>query len=112
MNLTEEQKKGQEVFFRIISEAWENEDFKKYLLENPEEALEKFFGRKPPIDKKIRVTDQSDPEYLYINIPVKPQTEYIESDNPSDDVVKDDKSGQIMTDYTGIYDSLQKVKSK
>ena len=30
MNLTEEQKKGQEVFFRIISEAWENEDFKKY----------------------------------------------------------------------------------
>lgn len=32
MNLTEEQKKGQEVFFRIISEAWENEDFKNIYL--------------------------------------------------------------------------------
>lgn len=71
MILTEEQKKGQDVFFRIITEAWENDDFKKSLITNPEETLEKFFGRSLPNGKKIKVTDQSDPEYLYINIPIK-----------------------------------------
>lgn len=111
MNLTEEQKKGQEVFFRIISEAWENEDFKQDLLKNPEEALEKFFGKKPPIDKKIRVTDQSDPEYLYINIPVKPQKENREADTQSNEAVgRNGKRRQGMTDYKGIYNSLQSVK--
>lgn len=110
MNLTEEQKKGQEVFFRIISEAWENEDFKKYLLENPEDALEKFFGRKLPIDKKIKITDQSDPEYLYINIPVKPDNGNQDYGNKSDKTARSNKSGRIMTDYKGLYNSLQKIK--
>jgi hypothetical protein len=71
MILTEEQKKGQDVFFKIITEAWENDDFKESLITNPEETLEKFFGRSLPNVKKIKVTDQSDPEYLYINIPIK-----------------------------------------
>ncbi|MFZ4931651.1 hypothetical protein [Chryseobacterium sp. Mn2064] len=106
MNLTEEQKKGQEVFFKIISEAWENEDFKQYLIDNPEEALEKFFGRKLPIDKKIKITDQSDPEYLYINIPVKPQM----ANKEPEETIKDHKNGRIMTDYKGLYNSLQKIK--
>lgn len=30
MILTEEQKKGQDVFFRIITEAWVNDDFKNH----------------------------------------------------------------------------------
>jgi hypothetical protein len=110
MNLTDEQKKGQEVFFRIISEAWENEDFKKDLLENPEETLEKFFGRKLPIDKKIKITDQSDPEYLYINIPVKPQHVNNKSEDQSEKSPVDHKSGHRMTDYNSLYNSLQKVK--
>lgn len=110
MNLTEEQKKGQEVFFRIISEAWENEDFKKYLLENPEEALEKFFGRKLPIDKKIKITDQSDPEYLYINIPVKPQNESNKSDHQPEKSSFGHKNDRAMTDYKGLYNSLKKIK--
>ncbi len=71
MILTEEQKKGQDVFFKIITEAWENDDFKESLITNPEETLEKFFGRSLPNVKKIKVTDQSDPEYLYINIPIQ-----------------------------------------
>jgi hypothetical protein len=53
MILTEEQKKGQDVFFRIITEAWENDNFKESLITNPEETLEKFFGRSLPTGKKI-----------------------------------------------------------
>jgi hypothetical protein len=112
MKLTIEQKKGQEVFFKIISEAWENEEFKKTLLETPDEALEKFFGRKPPISKKIKVSDQSDPDYLYINIPIKPQKKDEKLDNNSDDVVIKGKKGQIMTDYEGLYDSLNETRIK
>ena len=110
MNLTEEQKKGQEVFFRIISEAWENEDFKNDLLENPEEALEKFFGRKLPIDKKIKITDQSDPEYLYINIPVKPQNVSRKATDKPAKPARSSKSDRVMTDYKGLYNTLQKIK--
>ncbi|WP_433626262.1 hypothetical protein [Chryseobacterium cucumeris] len=108
MNLTEEQKRGQEAFFRIISEAWENEDFKKYLIENPEEALEKFFGKKTPMGKKIKVTDQSDPDYLYINIPVKPQRMNKEEDLKSNER----NSNGVITDYKGLYNSLKKINKR
>ncbi len=76
MKLTNEQRKGQEVLFKIIEEAWSNEEFKESLLSDPEKTLEAFFGRSLPNGKKIKVTDQSDPDYLYINIPVKPYSEF------------------------------------
>ena len=108
MNLTEQQKKGQEVLFKIISEAWENDYFKQELLNNPEETLEQLFGRKFPIGKRIKVTDQSDPTYLYINIPVKPQEEGHVSDQDGD-VADDTNSSFVMTDYESLYDSLDKT---
>ncbi|WP_066440802.1 hypothetical protein [Chryseobacterium sp. CCH4-E10] len=76
MKLTNEQRKGQEVLFKIIKEAWDNELFKESLLSDPEKTLEVFFGRNLPNGKKIKVTDQSDPDYLYINIPVKPYSDF------------------------------------
>lgn len=72
MKLTEEQRKGQRILFKIIREAWENESFKKALIDNPEETISKFLGQKTPFRKKIIVTDQSNQDYLYINIPIKP----------------------------------------
>jgi len=109
MSLTEQQKKGQEVFFRIIAEAWENEDFKKLLITNPEETLEKFFGRKLPIGKKIKVTDQSDPDYLYINIPIKPQHGGLGIQKKKSKKTKENTADTpILTDYESLYDSLQK----
>jgi hypothetical protein len=111
MILTEEQKKGQDVFFRIITEAWENEGFKKSLLTNPEKTLEKFFGRALPTGKKIKVADQSNPEYIYINIPVKPQFKDLELDDKKLDKVSGGgvSSGSVITDYESLYDSLQKI---
>ncbi|MBB4807362.1 hypothetical protein HNP38_002666 [Chryseobacterium defluvii] len=110
MELTEEQKKGQEVFFKIISKAWENDEFKESLLIRPEETLEKFFGRKLPVGKKIRVTDQSDPEFLYINIPVKPQQCDAELDEKKlDKVTGGMMEDPMITDYNGLYDSLQTI---
>lgn len=78
MKLTEEQRKGQRILFKIISEAWENESFKKALIDNPEETISNFLGQKIPFNKKIIVTDQSNQDYLYINIPVKPHNKDVD----------------------------------
>lgn len=110
MILTEEQKKGQDVFFRIIAEAWENDDFKKSLITNPEETLEKFFGRRIPSGKKIKVTDQSDPEYLYINIPIKLQQKDQELDEKKLDKLSGGTSkDSSITDYESLYNSLREM---
>ena len=110
MTLTEEQKKGQDVLFRIITEAWLNDDFKNALIENPEETLEEFFGRRLPSGKRIKVTDQSDPEYIYINIPIKPQLKEDELDSSKlDDVNGGEVNGPIITDYQKLYDSLRNI---
>lgn len=110
MILTEEQKKGQDVFFRIITEAWENDDFKESLITNPEKTLEKFFGRSLPTGKKIMVADQSNPEYIYINIPVRPNIKDVELDEKKLDTVNGGTSnGSLITDYESLYDSLRKM---
>ena len=79
MKLTEEQKKGRAFFQELISKAWEDENFKKELIDNPIMVLTKLSGKDfTSFDKKIIVTDQSDPESLYINIPVQSSLENAE----------------------------------
>lgn len=110
MNLTEEQKIGQEVFFRIISRAWVDEDFKRALLEDPGRTLEAFFGRKVPAGKKIVITDQSDPDCLYINIPVKPESPGQGYSRPSEKTSDNERRGPGMTDFKNLYHALQEIK--
>src|SRR5688572_14471414 len=110
MTLTEEQKKGQDVLFKIITEAWLNDDFKKSLISNPEETLEKFFERKLPSGKRIRVTDQSDPGYIYINISIKIQLIEDEIDmSKLNNVNGGQVNGPLITDYQKLYDSLRNI---
>lgn len=110
MILTKEQKKGQDVFFSIIAEAWENDDFKKSLIKNPEKTLEVFFGRCLSIGKKIKVTDQSDPEFLYINIPIKMQPEDQEQDEKKIENCSGGTSNRsAVTDFESLYDSLRGI---
>jgi hypothetical protein len=110
MILTEEQKKGQNVFFSIIAEAWENDDFKESLIKNPEKTLEGFFGRCLPIEKKIKVTDQSDPEFLYINIPIKMRPEDQEPDEKKlENCSGGTSNGSAVTDFESLYDSLRGI---
>lgn len=106
MDLTEQQKKGQEILFRIISEAWENDAFKQALLESPEETLDHLFGKKFLTPKPIKVTDQSDPTYIYINIPVKPQSKHQASGKKKSDTAACGKGEFVITDYETLYDLL------
>jgi hypothetical protein len=112
MNLTEQQKKGQEVLFRIISEAWENDQLKQALLANPEETLEQIFGKKFSSGKRIKVTDQSDPSYIYINIPINPNAEEeVSTQNGGRLAAGANSNGFAMTDYKSLYNSLGKTNT-
>lgn len=75
---TENKQTAEDIIEKIISEVWENEQFKNDLVKNPEATLEAFLGKKLNSGKNIIVTDQTNPDNLYINLPAKPNLEDME----------------------------------
>ncbi len=71
MEFTQEQK----LYAEIVQKAWEDAEFKKELMANPSEAIEKLTGKKInlPEGKTLVVRDQTDDSNVYINIPAKPK---------------------------------------
>jgi len=59
----------------LFKKCHENETLKKALLKKPIQTLEKLTGKpnKLPIGYSIKVEDQSNPECMYFNIPLKPK---------------------------------------
>ena len=51
----------QEVYLRAIALSWRDDEFKVALLENSEDALERYFGYKCPWNVKVTVRGP-DPE--------------------------------------------------
>ena len=80
MKLTEQQQKSQEVLQTVITKAWEDETFKRELIVNPIDAIEKATGNRIelPEGKTLIVRDQTDDSKVYINIPAEPNMEDLE----------------------------------
>ena len=77
MQLTNEQ----ELLKSVVTEAWTNEAFKQKLIEKPVEAIEELTGQKlqlPDGVTKVVVVDQSDSDYVHVNIPPEPNVDNIE----------------------------------
>jgi len=76
MEFTQEQKLYQEV----VQKAWEDAEFKKELIANPLDAIEKLTGVRLnlPEGKTIVVRDQTDESTAYINIPVEQKMDDVE----------------------------------
>lgn len=76
MEFSQEQKTYEE----IVQKAWDDADFKKELVLNPVNAIEKFTGRKlnVPLGKTLIVNDQSNESIIHINIPAQPNLDNIE----------------------------------
>lgn len=72
--------KEQDLLNQVINEAWKNEAFKKDLVANPIEAIEKLTGEKLsiPVGKQLVVRDQTREEVIYINIPVEKNLDDVE----------------------------------
>ncbi len=69
MEITHEQKLNAQV----VQRAWEDAQFKRELVANPVETMEKLTGQKInlPEGHKLVVVDQSDERTVYFNIPQK-----------------------------------------
>lgn len=72
--------KKQQVIQAVVSKAWEDDNFKKELVANPMEVIEKLTGVKVilPEGKELVVVDQTDKFKVYINIPSEPEMESME----------------------------------
>jgi hypothetical protein len=73
-------RKEQEVLQSVISRAWEDQVFRKKLIDDPVKTIEDLTEVKVvlPEGKTLIVVDQSDNSKFYINIPVEPDLESIE----------------------------------
>ena len=74
MELKSKIEKSQEILNSIYEKCWESENFKKELIVNPEKTIEKFTeGRfKLSQNDKLKVIDQTDDRFIFLNIPRKP----------------------------------------
>lgn len=75
-----ESRREQEVLQSVLSKAWEDQTFKKNLIEDPVNTIENFTGVKIvlPEGKTLIVIDQSDNSKVYMNIPAEPDLENME----------------------------------
>ncbi|QVY64638.1 NHLP leader peptide family RiPP precursor [Polaribacter sp. Q13] len=87
--------KEQQVLQQVINEAWENVDFKKKLMANPEVAIEELTGAKLniPEGKTFVVRDQTDESTVYINIPAEQKLENVELNEEQLEAVAGGKAG-------------------
>jgi hypothetical protein len=76
MELTKEQR----VMQQVISKAWNDDNFKKALISDPINAIEKLTGEKIalPKGKRLEAFDQSNADVIYLNIPPAPNLDDVE----------------------------------
>ena len=89
MELTENQKATEEILAQVIVKAWEDETFKKELVEAPFKAIENLTGKKLNLKEgsKMIVTDQTKKDTFYFNIPSKPNIDDLELNEEQLDMV-------------------------
>ena len=71
MTFTEQQQKGQEILNTIIKKSWEDEGFKQELIASPKAVFENEIGKPIEDATNIVVEDQTNSEFVYLNIPRK-----------------------------------------
>jgi hypothetical protein len=114
MDLTEQQQKANEFLASIYKKAWEDEDFKRDLVNNPIETLNKFTGKKAniSIDKNVIIEDQTNPNHVYLNIPAKPSLEDVElTEDQLEMVSGGDFDNPLYIDWGDLIDGVKEEVS-
>lgn len=101
MKLTLQQQKSQELLHTIITKAWEDEDFKHALIEDPINVIERATGERVrlPEGKTLIVRDQSNEAVIYINIPSEADIQDMEL---NEDQLEDIAGGKGLFPIIGI----------
>ncbi|TWI03216.1 putative ribosomally synthesized peptide [Flavobacterium tiangeerense] len=78
MITSEKLKKGVDLINQVVKKTIESPTYKKELLDNPHLAIESLYGKTISKEMNIVVEEQSNPNYIYFNIPVKPNINEVE----------------------------------
>ncbi|MEH2002624.1 MAG: NHLP leader peptide family RiPP precursor [Nostoc sp.] len=91
---------GNRVHFetKIITKAWQDENFKQELLMNPKEVFERESGTKAPEGLQVTILEET-PLHYYMVLPVKPNLD--ESEELSEEALEAVAGGYFISDGTG-----------
>lgn len=107
-----ESTKENNLYKEIVRKAWEDENFKNELIQNPAIAIEKLTGEKLdlPKGKTIVVNDQTSDSLVYINIPPKPNMEDLQLTEEQLEAVAGGVNIGNLIDLVGTINDLLKPK--
>lgn len=88
----------------IVMKAWEDHEFKQNLLADPKTTIENFLGYSLnlPVGKNLIVTDQTDANTVFINLPAEPEMEDVELNEDQLDMVSGGGNPIIVPPTTNI----------
>jgi len=89
----------QDVLTQVISECWNDSNFKSEFVSNPEKAIKALTGKTvilPEGIDSIKVIDESNPTTVYINIPAEPNLDNIELSEKELEIVSGGLKGDIF----------------
>lgn len=75
MDTTQQQTQMQNFFHKLYAKCWEDEGFKQSLITSPKETIRSFVDNDKfqlPENIEFVVSDQTNPNVAYINIPAQP----------------------------------------
>ncbi len=81
----------------VINKAWEDDSFRKKLVNNPNAAITSLTGGSVPANYELVVADQTDPATIYLNIPPKPNFDNMEL---SDEQLEQVAGGEVLVMLT------------
>jgi hypothetical protein len=74
-----ESKQANELYQKLVTKSWEDQNFLAQLLKHPVPTIEKELGRPLKLqNRKVTVEDQTDTKIIYFNIPREPNFEDVE----------------------------------
>lgn len=97
--------KNQKIISKIFEKAWVDAEFRRQLNANPVEAIKQATGEslELPEGRELKVVDQTDAGFVYLNIPPKPNMDEIElTDEQLELVAGGGGDGDVAAMGTGI----------
>ncbi len=100
-------KTRQEFESELVIKAWQDEDFKQELINNPKIVYERELGKQAPEGFQITIV-QEQPNHIYLVLPVKPDLE--SSQELSEEALEAVAGGDHMLSMTGVVGLLAGIR--
>ncbi|MEL6626810.1 MAG: NHLP leader peptide family RiPP precursor [Bacteroidota bacterium] len=72
--------KNQKIIAQLLEKSWDDPNFRQNLIEKPEATIQQATGASLdiPEGRTLKVVDQTDDSYVYLNLPPRPDMDEVE----------------------------------